>query len=102
MISGADSNNFEGPGPVERQFDFEDLGVSVGVARACALPNGRSGVVDPNPVVFDVDGTAKEKVRKGRILAFHLKNVEAVLFANDVVGAELAVSGEVAVYSSWS
>ena len=74
---GANSDNFEGARPVEREFFFENFVID---AFAHSLSYSGSGVVYPYPAASHVFWASKERVREGRVSPVYTNDCEGVLF----------------------
>ena len=61
------------------------------------MTDGRGGVVHPDPTASGVGGGLVQGVGESRIAAREAGDGDGVLFADDVVGAALAISDDVAV-----
>ena len=59
---GANSDNFEGARPVEREFLFKNFVIE---AFAYSLSYGGSGAIYPYPAASHIFGASKERVREG-------------------------------------
>ena len=93
-FGGANSDNFKGGHPVEREFLLENLVID---AFAHSLAYSGSGVVHPYPAASHIFGASKERVRESRVSPVYTSDCEGVLFSHELVGALLPFSGEVAI-----
>ena len=91
---GANSGNFEGASPVEREFLFENFAIDAFVH---SLSYSGSGVVYPYPAASHVFGASKERVREGRVSPVYTSDCEGMLFPHELVGALLPFSDKVAI-----
>lgn len=71
----------EGPGPVQEQFDFEDLRVGIGIARLGGLASGGRRQLHPDPAIFDVNRSFPQGIRYGGVLTLDLEVVQHILYA---------------------
>ena len=93
-FGGANSDNFKGGRPVEREFLLENLVID---AFAHSLAYSGSGVVHPYPAASHIFGASKERVRESRVSPVYTSDCEGVLFSHELVGALLPFSGKVAI-----
>lgn len=85
----------ERSGRFQGQFDFQNLGVGVGVARLGVSTNVGCRVVDPRLAAFSFDKAFVKGIREGRVLTPHLGDVEKALLAKDLVSSLLAISSDI-------
>ena len=88
-LGGANSDNFKGARPVEREFLLENLVID---AFAHSLAYSGSGVVHPYPVANHIF-----EASKSRLSPVYTSDYEDVLFSHELVGALLTFSGKVAI-----
>ena len=91
---GANSDNFEGARPVEREFIFENFVID---AFAHSLSYSGRCVVYPYPAASHVFGALKERVREGRVFPVYTSDCDGVLLPHELAGALLPFSGKVAI-----
>ena len=91
---GANSDNFKGARPVEREFLFENFVID---AFAHSLTYSGSGVVHPYPAASHIFGASEERVRESRVSPVYMSDCEGVLLSHELVGALLPSSGKVAI-----
>ena len=81
------------PGPVEREFDLEYVGVGV---RLHTLADGRGRIVHPCPTPRSEVRCRTQRVSKGGV-SVNTRNGEGVVCADKVVCAFLPVGGQVTI-----
>ena len=91
---GANSDNFKGARPVEREFIFENFVID---DFAHSLTYSGNGVVHPYPVARHLFRASKERVRESRVSPVYTSDCESVLLSRELVGALLSFSGKVAI-----
>ena len=93
-LGGANSDNFKGARPVEREFLLENLVIDT---FAHSLAYSGSGVVHPYSAASHIFGASKERVRESRVSPVYTSDCEGVLLSHELVGALLPFSGKVAI-----
>ena len=91
--TGANFKDFVGARPVEQELGLEDLTVRV---RLRALADGDGRIEHPHSATNGEFWNRAQCVREGRVSAFHARNCEDMVFADDIVRALLAVGRQVA------
>ena len=91
---GANSDNFKGARPVERDFLLENFVID---ALAHSLAYSGSGVVHPYPAASHIFGASKERVRESRVSPVYTSDCEGALLSHELVGALLPFSGKAAI-----
>ena len=91
---GANSDNFKGARPVEREFLFENFVIDA--FAHCSSYSG-SGVAYPYPAASHIFGASEKRIREGRVSPVYTSDCEGVLLSHELVGALLPFSGKVAI-----
>ena len=92
--AGADCQDFEMARPVKREFGLENIGVSVSLD---TLADGGSIDVHPCPTTHSEFRCRTHRVGEGGVSAVNARNVESMVFANNVARTLLPVCIQVAI-----